>query len=412
MIRTLDTGASAERLARLVVPRLADWATVTVLDEDGGAEQTGRAHRDESRLADLDTYLAGRLRGARDRPALVSALLSGKPVQVTSIEPALSTHALPSDALREAWERLEASSAVFVPLLAHGRTFGALSLISCGDRPPLDEAQIDTAVEVARRGALALDNARLYSRQLRVAETLQRSLLTPPPKGDGLQIAVRYRPASSYALVGGDFYDAFHQPDGATVAVVGDVAGHSVEATAAMSQLRSTVRTLAYDRPGSPAQTLTRVDRALGGLGFGTLATVVLARVEQPREQAGTGRHTLRWSSAGHLPPVVVRADGVVEVLDTAPERLLGAGAPVRRTDHEAPLGPGDTVVLYTDGLLERPGVGIDEGLARLTDTLADLAGLPLEQLCDEVLDRLVGDRAADDVALLAFICRREEAGR
>jgi serine phosphatase RsbU (regulator of sigma subunit) len=405
MIRTLDTGASADQLARLAVPRLADWATVNVLGDDGGPLQTAHAHRDPTRLRDVTAYLSGRAAAVRDRPALVGVLLSGKPVQLTSFEDALTEEALLDDDIRAAWERLGSTSAVFVPLQAHGETFGILSLVRCGDRPPHTEAEIALAVEVARRGALALDNARLYSRQLKVAEVLQRSLLTAPPQVDRLQFAVRYRPASSHALVGGDFYDVFQQADGATLLVVGDVAGHSVEATAAMSELRSTVRTLAYDRPESPAGTLTRVDRALTGLHFGTLATTVVARIEQSPEQAAAGLRTLRWSSAGHPPPLLLRADGEVRVLATPPERLLGTGAAATRSDHEARLDEGDTVVLFTDGLVEHGRTGIDPGLERLGRALAELAGPPLDELCDELLDRILTGRADDDVALLAVRC-------
>jgi serine phosphatase RsbU (regulator of sigma subunit) len=271
--------------------------------------------------------------------------------------------------------------------------------------------EIATAVEAARRGALALDNARLYGRQLKVAETLQRSLLTPPPQPDNLQIAVRYRPASAHALVGGDFYDAFTQPDGATLLVVGDVAGHSVEAAAAMSQLRSAVRTLAYDSPDSPGRTLTRVDRVLTGLGFGTLATALVARIEQPVEQARAGLRTLRWSSAGHLPPLLLHLDGTVDLLDTTPERLLGVDEPTVRTDHEATLQPGDTVLLVTDGLVEHGRGDIDTGLARLTGVLTELADVPVDELCDRLLDRILPGRADDDIALLAVRCHSEYDG-
>jgi serine phosphatase RsbU (regulator of sigma subunit) len=180
------------------------------------------------------------------------------------------------------------------------------------------------------------------------------------------------------------------------------VAGHSVEAAAAMSQLRSAVRTIAYDRPESPARTLARVDRVLTGLGFGTLATVLVARIEQPEQLAGAGVRTLRWSSAGHLPPLLVRADGAVLLLDSAPERLLGVGAPGPRTDHTATLAPGDTVLLVTDGLVEHGRIDIDSGLDRLCRVLRELAGSPVEALCDRLLDRILTGPADDDVAILA----------
>jgi serine phosphatase RsbU (regulator of sigma subunit) len=398
LIATLDTGATAERLAQLAVPRLADWATVTVLGEEGSGDLSGRAHRDPDRLADLDTYLARRVRSAREMPRLAAAMASGEPVLLSAVDGIVTERDLPADEVRDAWRRLDGTSCLFVPLRAHGQTFGALSLIRCGNRPPHSETEIAVAVEVARRGALALDNARLYTRQVTVAETLQRSLLTAPPDLDPLQIAVRYRPASRHALVGGDFFDVFTQPDGATVLVIGDVVGHNVEAAAAMGRLGSTVRTIAYDRAGGPAQTLTRTDRVLGGLGFDTLATALVARLEQ----ADDGQWRLRWSSAGHPPPLLLQADGAVQVLHTQPESLLGLEEPPVRTDHVVAVEPGQTVLLVTDGLIETGHIGIDEGMDRLTAVLAESAQLSVEQLCDRLLEVITGGQIDDDVALLA----------
>ena len=412
LISTLDRGETVGQLAELTVRRLADWAVVVLLGEDGGPEEEAWAHRDAARRADLDTYMTGRLRGTGDDTAMVGALLTGEPVQITTIDEEQVAQSLPTEEVRAAWRRLDTTSGTIVPLRARGETFGVLALMNAGARPPHTEMELATAVEAARRGALALDNARLYGRQQKVAETLQRSLLTPPPAPDHLEIAVRYRPASAHALVGGDFYDAFRQPDGATLLVVGDVAGHSVEAAAAMSQLRSTIRTLAYDRPGSPAQTLSRADRVLSGLGFGTLATALLARIEQPAEQAGTGLRTLRWSSAGHVPPLLLHPGGAVSVLDSHPERLLGADEPTVRTDHEATLHPGDTLLLVTDGLVEHGRVDLDTGMARLIGVLTGSAEVPVDELCDRVIERVVPGRADDDIALLAVRCHPEDDGR
>jgi serine phosphatase RsbU (regulator of sigma subunit) len=320
-------------------------------------------------------------------------------VQIRAIDADLGLPSLTAPEVREAWQRLQPNSSLFVPLHARGQVFGVLSLVTSGDRPPHTESQIATAVEVARRGALALDNTRLYGRQLQVAETLQHSLLTPPPRPEGLEIAVRYRPASSHALVGGDWYDAFEQPDGATMLVIGDVVGHNVEAASAMAQLRSAVRTLAYDRPDSPARTLARVDRVLAGLHVGTLATALVARLEAPDVE---GTRTLRWSSAGHLPPLLLRLDGSVRLLTSLPERLLGTDEPSSRTDHEASVHAGETVLLVTDGLVEVGRGGIDPGLARLSAVLAELGGAPADEVCDVLLARIVADRADDDVAILA----------
>jgi serine phosphatase RsbU (regulator of sigma subunit) len=399
LTQSLDTGTAADQLARLVVPRLADWATVTLLAADGAPGSVARAHSDPARLGDVDTYLAGRVTAPRDQAALASALHSGEPVHLTAVEPDLGPESMPEGAVRRAWQRLDPRSSLFVPLQARGSAFGILSLVRCGDRPPARAADVELALEVARRGGLALDNARLYGRQVRVAETLQHSLLTPPSQPPGLEVAVRYRPAVSQDLVGGDWYDAFTRRDGTTVLVIGDVAGHGVEAAAAMAQLRSAVRTLAYDSPDGPAGTLDRVDRVLSGLHVGTLATALVAHLAPAPD--GDPR-ALRWSSAGHLPPLVLGADDRVRLLDTPPERLLGADEPSVRRDHEAVLSPGETLVLVTDGLVEVGRQGIDEGLAAAAVALSGLSRLTADALCDRLLSRVLHDRTDDDVAVLA----------
>ncbi|HST97727.1 MAG TPA: GAF domain-containing SpoIIE family protein phosphatase, partial [Geodermatophilus sp.] len=355
MVSTLDPTKSVATLVDLVVPRLCDWAVVTVVGDDGAPFDQGWGHRDPARVSDLELYLSNRVRPAGEDNPMVTALLTGEPIHLSAIDPGLVEPALASsDEVRAAWERLDARSITVVPLRARAETFGVLGLVNTSARAPHSEMEIATAVEVARRASLAIDNARLYGRQLAVAETLQRSLLTPPPQPDDLEIAVRYLPASSTLHVGGDWYDAFQQPDGATLLVIGDVVGHNVDAAAAMGQIRSMLRGIAYDRQEQPARILARVDAAVTGLHVGTLATALIARLEQTPEQRREGIRTMRWSSAGHLPPIVRHADGVVELLTTPPEALLGAESPQLRSDHVATLLPGDTVVFYTDGLVEQ----------------------------------------------------------
>ncbi|TFV58577.1 GAF domain-containing protein [Geodermatophilus sp. DF01-2] len=406
MTSTLDPGESVATLADLVVPRLCDWAVVTVLGDDGGPADEGRAHRDPARLADLDLYLGGRVRSSNDDNPMVTALLTGEPIHLPTIDPALAEPAFGgSEEVRAAWERLDPASITVVPLRARAETFGVLGLVNTSTRPPHGEMEIATAVEVARRASLAIDNARLYGRQLAVAETLQRSLLTPPPQPEGLEIAARYLPASSTLHVGGDWYDAFQQPDGATLLVIGDVVGHNVDAAAAMGQIRSILRGIAYDRHEEPARVLTRVDAALTGLRIGTLATALIARIEQAPELAATGRRILRWASAGHLPPLLVRADGRVELLDGDPQTLLGAESTRSRSDSVADVGTGDTLLFYTDGLVEQGRTGIDEGTARLVDAVRELGPVPPDRLCDALTERIVGRRPDDDVAIVAVRC-------
>src|SRR3954453_2504364 len=129
------------------------------------------------------------------------------------------------------------------------------------------------------------------------------------------------------------------------------------------------------------------------------------ARPQQPPDLAARGLRRLRWSSAGHLPPLLLCPDGSLRQLDTRPERLLGAEFPRQRTDHEVVLRSGDTLLLYTDGLVEHGRTGIDEGITRLSGQLAELVDVPLEKLCDQLLDRIVPGRADDDIAVLAVRC-------
>ena len=176
---------------------------------------------------------------------------------------------------------------------------------------------------MADRAALALDNSRLYEQQRRLAEGLQRSLLTAPPEPDHAEIVVRYRPAVRAAEVGGDWYDAFLQPSGATVVVIGDVVGHDTEAAAAMGQLRGMLRGIAYRDGAGPAAVLAELDAAIQGLGMDTMATAAIARVEQTAEERAAGTTRVRWSNAGHPPPLLLHHDGRIEELSTARAELM-----------------------------------------------------------------------------------------
>jgi sigma-B regulation protein RsbU (phosphoserine phosphatase) len=238
---------------------------------------------------------------------------------------------------------------------------------------------------------------------VQLAASLQRSLLTEPPDVPGLEMAVRYLPAMQHAQVGGDWYDAFPLADGATMLVIGDVAGHDVAAAATMAQARGVLRGIASTLTGSPAAVLSALDRALLHLRVDTLMTVTAATV-RPHPDDGTA--TLTWSNAGHPPPLLLAAGGAVTVLGRRTDLLLGISPGTRRGDHTVLLSPGDTVLLYTDGLVERRGSTLDAGTAWLVEVLASLAGRPLEELCDGLLEGMAG-AVPDDVAVLAVRLRR-----
>jgi len=301
-------------------------------------------------------------------------------------------------------------SAVVVPLRARDDVLGALTLVrTTGSWSEGEQAFL---AELALRAALALENARLYDAQRRQSEVLQRSMLTKLPEPNHLHVVARYLPAQQSAQVGGDWYDAFLQPDGATVLVIGDVMGHDIGAAAAMGQLRNLLRGTAYDRQDTPAGVLTRVDRAIRGLQVDTLATAVVARIEQTSAERVRHLRRVRWSTAGHPPPMVLDLDGTVTMLDDAPDLLLGLDPETRRHDHERELAPDSTLLLYTDGLVERRDSPLDHGLVRLRQSLSALAGRPLEELCDELVARLLPGDAEDDVAIVGVRAYPEDVPR
>ena len=248
--------------------------------------------------------------------------------------------------------------------------------------------------EIARLGAEAATSRAAAQ----VAEALQRSLLTDPPATAGLETAVRYQPAARHTEVGGDWYDVFCLPDGATALVIGDVAGHDVPAAATMAQARGMLRGIAQSVGSHPAAILSSLDRAFDTLEMTTPVTAVVAVVQPATED---GAAVLRWCNAGHPPPVLGCADGTVQLLERPPERLLGVTPDAVRSDHEVLLHSGDTVLLYTDGLVERRDRGVDEGTAELLDSVRRWIAAPLDGLCDGLLAGLPA-RPEDDVAILA----------
>jgi serine phosphatase RsbU (regulator of sigma subunit) len=270
---------------------------------------------------------------------------------------------------------------------------------------------VDAAVQefVALIGtALERSLSRLYARhnerrsatlEREMSEALQHSLLTEPVQFDQLQVAVRYRPAAEQAQVGGDWYDAFRLPDGSLTVVVGDVTGHDSQSAAAMAQVRNITRGVAYTLQKPPSRVLSGLDAAMSGLDIKTCATVILAQIDQIDTEAEPGSRIVRWSSAGHPPPVLLHSDGTVQVLDTRADMLLGTRWAVTRSDHTAVLRPGSSVVFYTDGLVERRRTGIDEGIAELVNLLTGQREQDAEQICDLLLAHL-GYTTEDDIVL------------
>lgn len=305
------------------------------------------------------------------------------------------------DTRRDAW--------AFVPLQVRDELLGSLAVSWVEEREFTDD-ELELLDGFAAQCAQTLDRILALQAQReaalaaqRLSETLQRSLLTQPSTTDMLRIAVRYQPAAQDAKVGGDWYDAFVTAAGSTLLVVGDISGHDRTAAAAMGQVRNLLRGMAYDSDDSPAVLLSRLDAALQGLELNTLATAVLARMEQSPTDRIRGVRRLRWSNAGHLPPLLRHPDGTVRILGGEPDLLLGLDPGTSRGERVVELRTGSTLLLFTDGLVERRDAGLDDGIARLARVLAAEGARDLEALCDALLDTIGAGGNDDDIALLVL---------
>lgn len=420
---TFDTYQAVGRLSQLLVPRLGEWCIVTLVDHSEPFAQRdwrrhvrdiGLWHVDESQRTTLERYAELRIPVLTDDSYLTRAIAGESSVIVADHAHERVTATLDSAEARERYRELSPETVAFLPVRGRGRTVGALTVGRSAAMAPFTPDELNTLVDIAARAGLALDNARLYAEQRDLAEGLQRSLLTPPPDPEHLQVAVRYEPAAEVAQVGGDWYDSFLQTDGSVVVVIGDVVGHDTVAAAAMGQLRALLRGIAVTTGGGPAEVLRRVDSAMPTLQIETTATAVVAQVEQTPEEREAGTARLRWSNAGHPPPVVAvpQADGsvITEVLEgDGPDLLLGMGLGVERGEAVAAVPVGATVLLYSDGLVERRGQHLEDGIEQLRRILAELvaSGAELATLGDELLARMLPERPEDDVALVALRLRR-----
>ncbi|GGT04460.1 SpoIIE family protein phosphatase [Streptomyces griseoviridis] len=291
-----------------------------------------------------------------------------------------------------------------IPLPTRREPLGVLTMSPPGERWDPDDAVM--LVELTRRASIAIDNARRYEHNRDIAETLQRALLTELPTPDFLGLAARYLPATHGLNIGGDWYDAFRQPDGGVIAVVGDVTGHGLHAAVMMSQLRTALRAYAVDG-GSPGRLLTRLHNFLHNLQPDLYATAVIARFH-PDEP------TMTWAAAGHPPPVLRGPDGRVRVLDAKPGAMLGIPLKQDIADHTVRVAPGTTLALYTDGLVERRARGIDPGIERLAAALGSFGPqelrIDLGGAADGILDPLLSDSERDDDVCL-LLCHLREGG-
>ncbi|MGP3632621.1 PP2C family protein-serine/threonine phosphatase [Streptomyces sp. 24-1644] len=394
---TLDVDAALRRLCRVVLPPLGDWCAIDLLGEHAEVRRVVVVHHDMGSLPtghlegmlpptpmESSEPLARVLRGVGPLLLDGAALRSGGDT---------AFHA----AQRELFDRLDAHSVIIAPLRTRRQVLGALTLARGAGRSPLTDDDVALVEDVAHRTALAVDNSQLFASVQHVAERFQRSLLPPMPESAPYGVAARYAPAPTAAEVGGDWYDYFPMPDGAAALIIGDVIGHDVQAAVKMSQLRNMLRALVCDRQEPPGEILGRLDLISETLYRGHIASCICGRLELSEAD----EWHLYFSNAGHPPPLLVEHDGDTRYLDDVHGLILGVDAGQSRLDQDEILPPESTLLLYTDGLIERPGESVVDRMLYLRQHAAALAREPLDTFCDELLADL-GAGSSDDIALLA----------
>ncbi|MEU7722530.1 ATP-binding SpoIIE family protein phosphatase [Streptomyces tibetensis] len=404
---SLDLSRTIVEVSRAVVPRFTDVAGTYLREqvvagegfEDGVPDTTTMWHRvalehtDEPGRWD-DVVPVGEAMPFPAHTPFFQCMTSGQPVLVPRISEQMG-HAIAAQFdKRDIRPLITGRSMLVVPLKARNVVLGFMILLRHPERPVFNDMDRVTGAELAARAGLVLDNARMYTFQENVAETLQDSMLPHiPSRMAGCDIATRYLPGTLLGRIGGDWFDAVKLHGGRTAFVVGDVMGHGLNSAAMMGQLRTAVQTMAgLDLP--PAQLLRNLDDLAQRLGDSYLATCLYA-VYDPI--AGE----LHLANAGHIPPVLVRAaDGRSELLDLPTGAPIGVGG-VPFQAVRVRVEPGDRLVMCTDGLVEVRGEDIGVGLATLCESAAHPAA-SMDDACDTII-RALNTRGGrkDDVALL-----------
>jgi PAS domain S-box-containing protein len=392
---SLNYRKTLSKIAKLAVPRIADLCSVEMLEGDGSISSIDIVHANPA-MADL--VAAYRARFTPEEGSAIHRVISTARSELyTEIAEDLVRENVPDDEGQELIRRLQLRSAMVVPLVARGRAMGAITLVTTErSRRTYGQADLEFAEDLARRAALAVDNARLYEERSHVARTLQRSLLPPRlPTIPGIDVAALYEPAAiERNEVGGDFYDVFELSPSSWAFAIGDVCGKGVEAAAMTGFARHTIRAVALHEksPQVVLATLSEVLRREHGERF---CTVAFARLDLDATP------TLTVSCGGHPLPYIVRADGSVEVVG-APGSLLGIFEIVDLEERTVELGPGDAVVFITDGLLDpRRRPALDErGISAL---LEEEVGRDARSMADALAKAVTDpeDPAPDDVAIL-----------
>jgi len=400
---SLDLETTLGAVTGLCVPRVADWCVVDLLEDGRRIERAAVAHADPSKEA-LAWELERRFRTDLGAPeGTPKVMRTGKPELISEIPDALLEAVAQDEHHLALLRSLGLRSAMIVPLRARGETLGAISFVAAESGRRFDQDDLAFAQELARRAALAIANARTHAERSQVAEILQASLLPPRlPMIPGLTVASRFRAAGEAYDVGGDFFDLFAIGPRDWLIVMGDVSGKGPEAAAITALARYTVREAAVHE-ALPSGVLARLNEAILGHqaeGGDHLCTALVGHLRP----GGNGAH-LALASGGHPLPLRLDSGGQVEPVGT-PGLLLGFARDIEPEDVEIDLRPGDSLLLYTDGVTETPtadGLLGEGGLAALLESCTDLDADALVDRVDRtVVDLQAGD-PRDDIAMVAL---------
>ncbi|AWW37117.1 hypothetical protein DN051_11140 [Streptomyces cadmiisoli] len=284
-----------------------------------------------------------------------------------------------------------------VAISVRGEIYGDLYLSERLDGQSFDVHDENVLIALASAAGIAIENVRLFERVRVGAEQFQRLLLPTLPDLWPFSAAAIYQPAAEPSQLGGDWYDAVLLPDNVVAVVIGDVVGHDLQAAANMASTRNMLRALLFDRVNPPGAVLTQLDRTLQAITANPITTTTLARIEPE----ATGWR-LRWSTAGHVPPLLITPERRAEYLYAEPGLPLGVDPEQPRPDHERFLPPDTTVVFFTDGLVEHPDRPIDRSLNELAALATLYSTLPLQEFVQALADHHPSD-GHDDMAVLAL---------
>jgi serine phosphatase RsbU (regulator of sigma subunit) len=399
---SLDEEETLERIARVCVHEHADACVIVLVEPGQPPRRVAALARDPGRQAALEEYYGGDAAVQLDsRHPLVQVARSGRAVAVPDIPEAVRAlgEGRAATQVGAFAERLGLGAAILVPLAARGRSHGVMALGFEELAPDEADVMLELFEDVASRAALAIDNARLYGERAHVAQTLQRSLLPAElPHVPGIELAARYAAAGEGNEVGGDFYDCFAGVDDEWVAVIGDVCGKGPEAAAVTALARYTLRTSVL-HGGGPVEALLELNEVLLRENLQHRFCTVLCAMLTPGPE-GT---EVRLASGGHPLPILARAGAGAGAVGR-PGTLLGVLGDPHLEEARVRMEPGDTLVMYTDGVTEASPLDDAFGPERLAEFVARLDGSDAGHVASAIeahaLD-LQGGVARDDVALL-----------